>query len=492
MMAEIATTVPTRAAVLATLRSTIEGVLERVQSLATAHSTTEGHLHATRQNLRSALQMVSYLSHYDPLTGLPNLLLIKDSLEQTISRAERPRHTMALMIIDLDHFKEINDLVGRDEGDALLREIAARLTECVHGANTIGRQTGDEFFVVLSDAESAQAIATKVARLIEKISAVTDIHGRELSITPSIGIALYPADGADFETLFQRADTALREAKRSGRNTHRFFAEGMSQDLVKHVETVHRLRHALDNGELELYYQPQTDIDGWRVLGAEALIRWNHPVRGLLSPADFITDAEENGLIVPIGEWVLVEAARQAAKWNRTGHGGLVVAVNMSALQFKRGGVERLVRNVLEETGLPPSQLELEMTESVLADNIEDVRRTVGHLHALGIRLSVDDFGTGYFSLSYLRKLNIDQLKIDQSFVRQIGDGASAAIIRAIIHMAESLGMKTIAEGVEDVEALDALRRWGCGSAQGYLFARPMPAAEFVRWLENWKHKLPN
>jgi len=427
---------------------------------------------------------MAFLSHHDTLTGLPNLSLTRERGAQALSRAEARAEKVALLVVDLDHFKKINDALGHSHGDSLLAVMAERLNQIVRPTDTVCRLGADAFVVVLTDMPGLETVARISAEISEHIAAPVALDGHELTITSSIGMALYPDDASDFDMLLKRADMAMSHAKQAGRNARLFFTPTMDSNLLKHVDTVQGLRHALEHDEFEVYYQPQLDIDGRRVLGAEALIRWNHPERGVVSPGEFIADAEESGLIVPIGEWVLAEAARQAAEWNRSGHPGLVVAVNMSALQFKRGGIEEMVRDVLDRTGLPAPQLELELTESILVDDMEKITDTVHNLADMGLRLSIDDFGTGYSSLSYLQNLAVDQLKIDQSFVRKMNDGQTAAIVRTIVQMAESLGMETIAEGVETEEVRAELQRLGCGSAQGYHFGRPMRATDFAGWLD--------
>jgi len=433
---------------------------------------------------RGAEERMAFLSHHDGLTGLPNLSLTRGRGAQALSRAEARAEKAALLVVDLDHFKKINDALGHSHGDSLLSVMAGRLSQMVRPSDTVCRLGADAFVVVLTDMPDIETVARISAEISEHLSAPVALDGHELTVTSSIGVALYPDDAGDFDMLLKRADMAMSHAKQAGRNACLFFTPAMDSDLLRHVDTVQGLRRALEQDEFEVYYQPQLGIDGRRVLGAEALIRWNHPERGVVSPGEFIADAEESGLIVPIGEWVLAEAARQAAEWNRSGHPDLVVAVNMSALQFKRGGIEEMIKDVLDRIGLPASQLELELTESILVDDMEKITHTVHNLSDMGLRLSIDDFGTGYSSLSYLQNLAVDQLKIDQSFVRKMKDDQTTAIVRTIVQMAESLGMETIAEGVETEEVRAELQRLGCGSAQGYYFGRPMRATDFAKWLE--------
>jgi EAL domain-containing protein (putative c-di-GMP-specific phosphodiesterase class I) len=333
----------------------------------------------------------------------------------------------------------------------------------------------------MRDIESITVVAEK---LLARLSDPFEIEHHELSISLSIGIAVYPNDGSDFDTLLKKSDTAMYEAKESGRNTYRFHTDQMNIDAVEHLRMRNGLRRALEHGEFVLHYQPQISLATGTIVGAEALIRWNHPELGMVPPARFISIAEDSGLIVPIGEWVLKEACRQAVAWRKAGFPELLMAVNLSAVQFKRGDVEKSVTQALAESGLNPALLELELTESILIKDTEKVLATVQRLKALGVKLSIDDFGTGYSSLSYLKRFNVDKLKIDQSFVRDMADDPNdAAIVTAIIQMARSLKLTIIAEGVESWRQLSLLRLQHCDEVQGYYFARPMPADEFASFV---------
>ena len=407
-----------------------------------------------------------------------------DRFEQAIAFAGRAKSKVALIFLDLDNFKTINDSLGHSVGDALLKAIASRLRECVRDTDTISRQGGDEFLIVLPELPDAEAIAPLMVKLMERLQQPFDAEGHELTTSVSIGIAIYPDDGENFDTLLKKADMAMYRAKDAGRNTYRFFDEQMNTEAVEQLAMRNGLRKALEQGEFLLHYQPQIDLDSGRVIGAEALVRWQHPELGMVPPGRFIPIAEESGLIVPLGEWVLHEACLQTMRWQKSGLTDLVVAVNLSAVQFKRGDVEQTVVNALEASGLDPALLELELTESILIRNTETILDTVKRLKLLGVKLSIDDFGTGYSSLSYLKRFAVDKLKIDQSFIRDLAtDPDDAAIVRAIIQMARSLGLKTIAEGVEEEGILDRLRVFRCDEAQGYHFAKPMPADEFARYL---------
>lgn len=427
---------------------------------------------------------IQFLAYHDPLTGLPNRLLAQDHMQLAMSRANRDDTRAALLFLDLDNFKTINDSLGHAIGDTLLKMAAARLREFLRDTDTLSRQGGDEFLIVLSDLNDSDAIAAVAEKVLDYMAAPFSIEGYELSTSLSIGIAVYPDDGKDFETLFKKADTAMYQAKGAGRNAYRFHTEQMNADVVEHLRMSNGLRQALEAEEFVLHYQPQVNLTSGGVIGAEALIRWNHPELGLVPPSRFIRIAEESGLIVQIGEWVLLEACRQAAAWRQAGLPELVIAVNLSAVQFKRRNLEYSVARALDESGLDPAQLELELTESILIQNTEQVLGTVQRLKTLGVKLSIDDFGTGYSSLSYLKRFNVDKLKIDQSFVQDmVNDPNDAAIVRAIIQMARSLNLKTIAEGIEDKHTLDYLRLNHCDEAQGYYFSRPMPADEFAMFL---------
>ncbi len=428
---------------------------------------------------KAAEARIEFLAYHDALTELPNRLLTKDRVELAISAAERVGTKTALLFLDLDNFKTINDSLGHIVGDALLKGVAARLRECLRDSDTLSRQGGDEFLVVLPDVGGNEAIIEVSEKILERMGETFGIDNYELSTSLSIGIAVYPDDGDDFDTLLKKADTAMYQAKGAGRNTYRFHTEQMNADAIEHLYMRNGLRQAVQMGEFALLYQPQVNLDSGAVIGAEALIRWNHPELGMVPPKRFISIAEDSGFIVPIGDWVLREACRQAAVWQRAGLPDLVVAVNLSSVQFKRGNLETSVTQALTESGLDPALLELELTESILIQDTEKVLATLQRLKALGVNLSIDDFGTGYSSLSYLTRFNVDKLKIDQSFVHDMADNPNdAAIVLAIIQMARSLNLKTIAEGVEDERQLSLLRRQQCDEAQGYRFARPMPAEE--------------
>ncbi|HUW37616.1 MAG TPA: EAL domain-containing protein [Rhodocyclaceae bacterium] len=426
---------------------------------------------------KAAEEKIDFLAHHDPLTRLPNRVLLRDRFEQAVTVAEREQARVALLFLDLDKFKEINDSLGHTVGDELLVQISARLQACVRASDTICRQGGDEFIILLNAVPDVGAVSRIAQAILESVSEPIELSGDRLVTSFSIGISLYPDDGRDFTTLLKMADTAMYHAKESGGNGLHFFTEEMNVNLLQRLQLQNKLRDALKNRELLLHYQPQIDLRSGAVIGFEALLRWDSPSEGLVPPARFIPIAEEGGAIVAIGEWVLNEACLQAKKWIAKGLPPFVMAVNLSALQFKRGDICATVIGALARSGLPAAYLELELTESILLQNTENVLAHIGKLKALGLKLSIDDFGTGYSSLSYLKRLRVDKLKIDQSFVRDLADDAEdAAIARAIIQLGESLQLEIVAEGVETDAQLAILRDYGCQVAQGYRFCHPLPA----------------
>jgi len=428
---------------------------------------------------KQAEQRIQYLAHFDALTGLPNRAQLDDRARYAISLAQRSDEPVALMFLDLDHFKDINDTLGHTIGDALLVELATRLRLALRQEDSVSRLGGDEFIFLLHGAD-ARAAAHIAQKLLDVIARPYRIEPYDLHVTGSIGIALYPRDGADLETLFKRADAAMYRVKQEGRHGYRFFTEEMQARSARHLELVNALRQALEDEQLQVHYQPQVSMRDGRVVGAEALLRWTHPELGVVSPTEFIPAAEDSGLILPLGEWVLRQAVQQAQRWMQEGLSPLVMAVNLSAVQFRHADLPMLVTRILDEAGLPPEYLELELTEGVAMLDPQNAIAVMNRLHERGVRMSIDDFGTGYSSLSYLKKFKIYKLKIDQSFVRDIcTDPEDKAIVAAIIHMAKSLGLQTIAEGVETAGQLAFLREQGCDEMQGYYYSRPLPAAQF-------------
>ena len=431
-----------------------------------------------------AQQRIEMLVHHDPLTGLPNRLLLRDRVGQAMTQASRLQSRVALMFLDLDRFKMINDSLGHPVGDELLKEAVARLKCCVRESDTISRQGGDEFIIVLNDVRDSDAISRVAEKIHQQMGEPLSVLGHSLTSSFSIGVAIYPDDGQDFDTLLKKADTAMYHAKEAGRNGHRFFTEQMNQRVVEHLTLETQLRSALENNEFVLHYQPQMDLQDGSIVGVEALIRWNSPDSGLVAPARFIAVAEDTGLIVPIGAWVLREACRQAREWQEAGLPPLVMAVNLSAVQFRHHELIHNVINALVLSELDSQWLELELTESILIQDAETTLDAVRRLKSLGLKLSVDDFGTGYSSLTYLKRFSVDKLKIDKSFVRDLAsDPEDAAIVRAIIQMAHSLRLRTIAEGVENEELANLLRVFHCDEIQGYWLTRPLPAREMEAYL---------
>lgn len=432
-------------------------------------------------------ERLKQLALYDPLTGLANRKLLDDRLRQALSDADRRERMVALLFIDLDHFKHINDSFGHGMGDKLLRAVADQLSAGLRTSDTVARFGGDEFAVVLPNIRHVDEVAAIVQKIQALLDASFTVDGRELHASASIGITLYPLDEGDVEGLIRNADAAMYHAKESGRNTFRFYTAELHARASRRLALESGLRHALSREEFLLHYQPQLDLRTGRLVGMEALLRWRHPDEGLLPPLDFIPVAEETGLIVPIGEWVLKTACTQIKVWEKLGFPPLRVAVNLSVQQIKHPVLLETVRRVLAETGVEPQYLDLELTESALMQGVQ-ATTCIGALDETGVAFSLDDFGTGYSSLSYLKRFPIDHLKIDRSFVRDIAtDPNDAAIVKAIIAMARALDMKVIAEGVETSGQLEFLREAGCDMAQGYYFSEPLPADELPELIRDWE-----
>jgi diguanylate cyclase (GGDEF)-like protein/PAS domain S-box-containing protein len=424
---------------------------------------------------KAAEERVQYLAYYDALTGLPNRTLLQDRLAKALASARRRKDKVALLFLDLDRFKDINDSLGHSVGDLFLKQVGERLKTWGREQDTVARLGGDEFLIMVTEVKDATDAAVAGERLMDAMTAEFVIQGHPFSINCSLGISIFPEHGADSETLIKNADAAMYSAKENGRNNFQFFTEEMNTRVVERLTLEKSLRLALEKGQLFLVYQPQMDIATGRITGMEALLRWQHPDLGLVPPDKFIRIAENSGLIVPIGEWVLRTACRQARNWQDEGLPAVSVAVNVSAIQFRQDGFCELIRRVLRETGLAAQYLELELTESLLLANAEVMLSVVQELKAMGLTVAIDDFGTGYSSFSYLRQFRVNKFKIDRSFIRDVAvNPDDAAITAAIIGMAKSLRLKVIAEGVENEAQMSFLRKHQCDEIQGYYFSKPL------------------
>ena len=431
------------------------------------------HVHQSRASL-------AYLAQHDTLTSLPNRLLGRELLEQTIVQARRRNRRVALLFVDLDNFKQVNDTLGHSAGDEFLREVAHRLSHAVRASDIVSRQGGDEFLIGLTDVDNIESVSTAASHILAALTKPFNVRDLQISSSCSIGIAIFPEDGQDFETLLRMSDIGMYQAKESGRNMYRFYDEVMNSNIVQNLQLTSSLRMALSRGEFILHYQPVVEMATGRMVGAEALIRWQHPEEGMVAPGNFIPAAERSGLIVEIGEWVVTEACQQMRIWQDMGAPDFVLAINLSPVQFRRGNIEGIVAQALELSGLNPACLELELTESTLVQNPEEFIETLRKLKALGVKLSIDDFGTGYSNLAYLQRFEVDKIKIDQSFVRRLEESKSDhAIVNAIIQMAKSLNLTTTAEGIETEPIRRMLIELGCDQGQGYLFAKPQSAPQF-------------
>jgi diguanylate cyclase (GGDEF)-like protein len=451
--------------------------------------------------LRNTLRAKAYQDHliyYDSLTGLPNRLRFAERLALALEHAKRTNECGAILHIDLDRFKTINDSLGHSTGDKLLQAVARRLELRIRDGDSLGRLHdadvraslsrlgGDEYTILLPGMERPESAAHVAQRILAAMDEPFEVDGNELFVTPSIGISVFPDDGEDIDTLLKNADIAMYHAKQHGRNGFEFYSSEMNSRSLERLNLENRLRNALDNNELQLYYQPKVDVMTGSVVGAEALLRWEHPELGMVSPVEFIPLAEEAGLIVQIGAWVLKTACNQAMEWQAAGYEPLKIAVNVSIRQFNEPAWINTVQAVLEQSGLQPGNLTLEFTENMLMDGAETNVEKLRLLKKLGINISIDDFGTGYSSLSYLQKFTIDELKIDMSFIRQIQSGTDKApIVDAVIAMAQNLSLDIVAEGVETDMQLEYLKQRGCGVYQGFLFSKPVTAAGFANLLDD-------
>ena len=439
---------------------------------------------------------IRLLAYYDGLTLLPNRRLFMEKLDLALENARRREGSLAVLFLDLDRFKQINDTLGHSAGDRLLQGVAERLRKCLRSSDAVARGEalnltddvarlgGDEFIVSITNIARGEDAARVARRVQEALEPPFKLDENEVFVTASIGISLFPQDGSDLESLLKNADSAMYHAKDAGRSNYQFYSKSMNAAALQKLTLENKLRRALEREEFQLYFQPQIDVRSWSIIGAEALIRWRHPDLGLVPPAEFIGLAEETGLILPIGEWVLRTACAQAKAWQDAGHGPLVMAVNISGRQFRGKNLAQTIGQTIGACALDPRRIELEITESVLMHSVDETVNTLRILKAMGPRIAVDDFGTGYSSLSYLRRFPIDTLKLDQSFIQDsVKDRGTAAIVAGVIDMAHGLGLEVIAEGVETAEQRTLLFQDGCHIMQGYLFGRPVPAPEFEQLL---------
>jgi diguanylate cyclase (GGDEF)-like protein/PAS domain S-box-containing protein len=429
---------------------------------------------------------LDHIAHHDPLTNLPNRLLLHARMEQALAKARRSNTLMAVMFLDLDYFKKINDTMGHPIGDQLLQEVAARLRNCVREVDTVSRLGGDEFTILLEELHEARAVGAVAQKIITELGERYLIREHEVFVTCSIGISLFPGDGDDITTLLKNADTALYRAKEQGRNNYQYYTLELTIRAMERMAMENNLRHALERNELVVYYQPQVDLFSGRIIGMEALLRWQHPEMGLIAPASFIPLAEELGLIIPIGEWVLRTACLRLKAWQEEGLDIIRMAVNLSSRQFNQPDLAEVVIAILEETGIDPHCLELELTERILMEDAERAIGVLNRLKAVGVQFSIDDFGTGYSSLSYLKQFPIDRIKIDQSFVNNVTSvPEDAAVTQAVISLSHSMNIKAVAEGVETIEQHEFLRSRQCDELQGFYFSHPLPEEEIGALLRN-------
>lgn len=451
---------------------------------------------------REAEARIRQLAYFDVVTGLPNRMMMEELLQHGLATAERHRHRLAVLFLDVDNFKRINDTLGHHSGDALLREVAKRLLSCIRksdllirqgdveylevheDAESVSRLGGDEFVIILSKIKEPADAARVASRISEALRRPIVFEEEEVSVTATMGISVYPEDGTSATTLLKHADMAMYHAKAQGRNCHQFFSETMRLRATRRFLIEKKLSKALERGEFRVFYQPRLDLARLRVIGMEALLRWYQPDEGFVMPGEFIPIAEENGLILPIGEWVLQEACRQTASWHSAGLSPLMVSINLSAVQFRHRLLADRLAQVLADTGINPSSVELELTESVLMENTRLSALLLSKIKDLGVSVAIDDFGTGYSSFSYLKRFALNTLKIDTSFISELEkDASDEAIVSAMIALGHQLGLRVVAEGVEHTRQLEFLRSRGCDEAQGYLFGRPMDPASFERWI---------
>jgi diguanylate cyclase (GGDEF)-like protein len=461
-----------RASPLIDSEGDLQGIIESSRDI-TATIRAESQLRENESRLR-------HLVHHDQLTDLPNRLLLQDRMEHAMACSRRSGKSLALLFLDLDRFKTINDSLGHLVGDQVLREVGERLRRCVRETDTVARLGGDEFVIIQEGIRDFSNVIVVVQKILQMLPDPIVVEGQRLYVTPSIGVSLYPNDAESVEGLMQCADVAMYQAKALGRNTYQFYTPDMNAHSHKFLLMEGDLRRALEARQFILYYQPQVDLVSGRLVGAEALLRWDHPEMGMISPDQFIPLAEETGLILPIGEWVLETACTQNRQWQQVGYPAMNVSVNISGRQFRQPGFIDMLENVLGKTGLSPEWLELEITESIVMESVHDMISTLAEIREKGIGLSIDDFGTGYSSLSYLKRFPVSKLKIDRSFVRDVVSGRDdMEIATAVIALARSMKLDVVAEGVENREQLSFLLERGCSHGQGFLFGPPCPPEDF-------------
>jgi len=436
-------------------------------------------------SIKRSQEKLDYLAHHDPLTDLPNRLLFNDRLQHALQRARREEHQLAVLFLDLDHFKNINDALGHPVGDVLLKQSAERITQLLRKEDTVARLGGDEFIILIEEIDEIQDVALMAQKIIETFNEAFTNDKHELHLTASIGISLFPQNGKEYDTLVKNADAAMYRAKEEGRNNYQFYTEALTTEAFERLTLETALRHALERDELVLHYQPQYLLETGKLVGVEALIRWQHPDMGLVPPMKFICLAEESGLIVAIGKWVLHTACAQMQCWLDAGFSLKRMAVNLSSMQFQKGDIVETVKSALKESRLSAQQLELEITEGLVMQETERTIELLNKLKDIGVTMAIDDFGTGYSSLAYLKQLPVEKLKIDRSFVRDIPDDPNdEAITRAVIVLGQSLQLEVIAEGIETEAQQEFLKSLGCNEGQGYLYSHPLPAEEFVKLLQ--------
>jgi len=470
-----------------TLKNALEATRKQADDLKILVDEKTQELSKKVAEKQEAVEKLRYLANYDPLTRLPNRVLFKEQLIELCKQALKNNLLVAVLLIDLDHFKRVNDSMGHHIGDELLQMVALRIQNCLRKVDILARLGGDEFTVALSDLRQQDNAASVAQKIVSTLNKPFDLEGRNVHISASIGITIIPNDNEDLNSVLQNADMAMYQAKNKGKDTFEFFTSGLTALAQKHIELNDELRSALAKDQLQLYFQPIIDLSTNRIVGAEALLRWNHPTRGVIKPSEFLSIAEETGLICEISEWVFKSACEQAQQWRSKSLGDFYIAVNASPREFgiKTDFVSKIM-NILEASKLPPDRLKVEITESLMMENLIDTIDKLKKIKQLGVGISVDDFGTGYSSLSYIRQFPVDTLKIDHSFVNEVTTNAdNAKLIQAIIAMAVSLKLLVVAEGVESIEQLQFLKVQGCQLAQGYFISPPLPLQQFEEFIQN-------